>query len=335
MCIIYNDSIMSDFICDLCEKVFTRKEGLDFHIEHKVCADKTFQCSYCSNKFTSKAGLQRHKREFCRKNKDIVDEKDNTQGGNKNKIDTNALFKQFEQQIVQKIEKKLEKKLEKIKKENARKENRITKETAAIKLLKEEIKKLTMDGGNNNGTINDNNGTVQYAPIEYGKEDITKISREEMSEAYRNGIDAVLKLTQIMHFNPKYPENHNMYISNIKSIYASVFKDNTWELILKEDLIDRIFEDKKNILEELFDDHKNSLSNSRINAYEHWIDLDSNNEIIKKIKEGIILLMYNKRNIPMTTQAKTKKTVLAERERSKIIRNKSSSQSETINVYGY
>jgi len=329
MCIIYNDSIMSDFICDLCDKLFTRKESLDFHIENKVCADKMFQCSGCSNKFTSKAGLQRHKREFCRKNRDIVDEKDNNKGGNKNNIDVTVQLKKIEQ----KIEKKLEKKMEKIIKENAKNEKRLKEEIEARKLLEEEIKKLTARGNNivannengnnnivnNNGTINNNNVTNQYMLVEYGKEDITKISREEMLEAYRNGIDAALKLTQIIHFNPKYPENHNIYISNIKSIYASVYKGDAWELMLKEDLIDKIFERKKDILENSFDDHKDSLVKSRLRAYNNWIDLDDDDETIKKIKKNINLLLYNKKNIPIETQAKTKKTVPDEK--NKVIHN--------------
>jgi hypothetical protein len=56
-----------------------------------------------------------------------------------------------------------------------------------------------------------------------------------------------LNLTETLHFNPKYPEYHNIYISNMQDKYAMTYDGKDWNLTIKEDLINKIYDDKKTL----------------------------------------------------------------------------------------
>ena len=52
-------------------------------------------------------------------------------------------------------------------------------------------------------------------------------------------------------FNPDYPEYHNVYISSMKDKYAMMYDGHNWNLVMKKDLIDKIYDDNKNYIERL------------------------------------------------------------------------------------
>src|SRR5690606_27490223 len=105
-----------------------------------------------------------------------------------------------------------------------------------------------------------------------------------------------------IHFNPDHPENHNVYISNIKTKYAMVHDGIKWNARSKTDTVDRIYDDKKAIIEENLDEHKNSLSVSRQNAINRWLGTDENDPKITKVKEDLKLLLYNNRDMVINAQ---------------------------------
>ena len=46
-------------------------------------------------------------------------------------------------------------------------------------------------------------------------------------------------LIKKIHFNPRKPENHNIYISNIKNKYIMVYDGDKWNLSNQNETIDR------------------------------------------------------------------------------------------------
>ena len=64
------------------------------------------------------------------------------------------------------------------------------------------------------------------------------------------GVNSVPKLIEAIHFNPDKPENHNVYIPNLKNKYAMIYNGKKWDLSNKEDIIDDMYDDNSNILEE-------------------------------------------------------------------------------------
>jgi len=295
---------MEEHRCEKCGKVLSSQYNLERHIRNNSCKVANHECKYCKKRFTDESNMYRHIRKSCSEKKNQEDTKEN-------------IYKK----LIEMQEKMDEdrKKMEKI--ENDRK-----KEQYEIEKLKKEYEELKkkMDTLNNN-TVNQNisgnnviceayngnkvinNGTINIQNnitlVAHNKEDISKI-KDEMESILKGGFYTTVKLTEAINFNPKYPEYHNVYISNMKDKYAMVYDGKEWTLVTKEELIDQLYDNKKNYiecnLENLINSHK--LKQSQINALKRWIDTDDDTPKIKDVKEKIKLLLYNKRNIPLNTK---------------------------------
>jgi hypothetical protein len=192
----------------------------------------------------------------------------------------------------------------------------IENSTKEIMLLKRENKKLknevklikkcvtnintknTNKGIINNGTMINNNITL----VAYGSEDMSKLDKNEILRILKQGYNSTVKLTETIHFNPKYPEFHNIYITNMKDKYAMMYDGVNWTLTMKVELINRIYDDKKNYIEDNLEDFVESLTLSQKRALERWTNADEEDKKIRELKERIKLLLYNCRQLPINTQ---------------------------------
>ena len=86
-----------------------------------------------------------------------------------------------------------------------------------------------------------------------------------------------------------------------------MFDGKDWTLTTKEDLISKIYDDKKNYIEENMDEFIDSLTASRKNALDRWLATDDEDEKITQIKNEIKILLYNKRNVVLEKRTDDKK----------------------------
>jgi gas vesicle protein len=90
----------------------------------------------------------------------------------------------------------------------------------------------------------------------------------------------------------------------MKNKYAMMYDGNDWTLITKEELIDKLYNEKKDYIEENLDEFIDSLTKGQKNALDRWMELDEDHEKIQEVKEKIKLLLYNKRDIPLQVKNK-------------------------------
>jgi hypothetical protein len=284
---------MDKYKCNNCLRTFTRNESLLYHISKSVCvsaqnkiqSDDDNECKFCGKTFTTPTSMYRHMNHTCKIKKSEDLKRD-------------AIYERLLE-----LEEKT-KEIDELKKKTQDVEN----ENKKLKKKVDSLEKNTHNVANvtNNNTQNINNGIVAHINlIGYGKEDLSKIDKKEILKAMQFGYDSTIKLTETLHFNPKHPEYHNIYITNVKDKYAMIFDGKEWNLTMKEDLINKIYDDKKNYIEENLDDFLDSLSSSRKKALERWLMTDDDDERINKVKNEIKLLLYNKRNLIMDKQDDT------------------------------
>jgi hypothetical protein len=289
---------MTEYKCGTCNKIFKRKNNLDYHVTNRVCIGKQYEidenddashnCKLCGKGFTSATNMYRHTNHTCK----VKKSEDRERG------------KIYERLLE--LEKKT-KQLDVLKKENTT----MKKENNTMKKKVEKMEKIiTGSKQPNNITNNINNGIVAHINlVGYGKEDISRIDKKDLLRAIQYGYDSTIKLTEALHFNPNYPEYHNVYITNMKDKYAMMFDGKDWNLTMKDELINKIYDDKKNYIEENIDDFIDSLTSSRKKALERWLSTDDNDDRIIKIKNEIKLLLYNKRNVILDKQEETQQSV--------------------------
>ncbi len=146
---------------------------------------------------------------------------------------------------------------------------------------------------NSNNTVNNN-----FVLVGYGSEDMTKIDKDKILACIARGAyQSTVRLTDVIHFDPDHPENHNIYISNMKNKYAMEYKNNQWNLVTKTELIDKIYRNKKEYIEENIDEFYKGLNNKQRQSLDDWLNIDDEHEKVKKIKNDIMMLLFNKRNV--------------------------------------
>jgi hypothetical protein len=62
---------------------------------------------------------------------------------------------------------------------------------------------------------------------------MTLLDDQIILDILKKGNETILDLIKKLHFNPKYPEYHNIYITNMKDNYAYKYNGNEWKLTIK------------------------------------------------------------------------------------------------------
>lgn len=170
-----------------------------------------------------------------------------------------------------------------------------------IKMLENKIKELEKRPSRDERMVQINNIT-QHFNIQINNYDNTKLDKltdktinkiiTDAEEAYK----IIPNLIKNVHFNPKNPENHNVYISNrtINNRYLQVFRDGQWETTNKNVEIDNIISDKETQLGDWISEKGQRYPQAK-ERYEEYLEQKYEPDTVKLIKEEVELILYNGR----------------------------------------
>ena len=98
---------------------------------------------------------------------------------------------------------------------------------------------------NNNIT---NNNNIQVNIFSAGKEDLSRLTQEEILKICTSGTYYPIVAAEIIHCNDKYPEFQNFLISNLRSNTGLVFMNNSWVSKTQDEILSNIMQiDKKHV----------------------------------------------------------------------------------------
>ena len=258
---------MVEYKCEKCKKIFKKKDDYTNHKNRKNPCDaniSTNVCTYCGVKFSTKGNLMRHIKSRC----SVFNDKENEK-------------KQIFEELLQ-----------------------LKQEVNELKsgLIKQQASGSNNGSNNISNSNNNSNNVNNITVVAFGKEKIDSIDIKSITSAISAGFNAPVKLTKNIHFNPNNPEFHNVYIPNINNKCAMVYDGTKWNLAQRKDVIDDIYQDKKDYIEDNLDTFKQSLTVSKLNALERLLAIDDDDDAtVQKIKKNIELLLYNERNIPLSS----------------------------------
>ena len=248
-------------------------------------------CIFCDTKFSSISNLNKHSKNCKERIK--IDEANNSM-----KELVKLLNKQLENQKIyfEKKEEEQKKEIENRKIEYERKEKELKLELdKRNKQIDELIKKA---GIQNNGTIT-NNIQNNIKLLAYKDTDISKLSDNDFIKCINHNNMCIPQLIKMIHLDPKKPENHNIYISNLKNGYVMLYDGRKWNAFNRDETINDLLEDKQSIIEEKLEDWitKGEEYPELMKKFKRYLNKKENNEILNKIKEEIKLMLYNNRKI--------------------------------------
>ena len=255
---------MTSYTCKCCNFSTPLKGNYTNHLytkKHQMnCKSETgtesndYCCKYCGKNYKHKQSVSKHIKYSCTKNND-EDLKELVRLMNL-KIETER--KDFHKQLE-----------------------------IQAKQIEKLMGKLEIHGSFNNNTIN--NITL----LAYRNTDVSHLTSEDYIAIYKKVNHCVKQLIEKIHFNPEKPENMNIYISNMKDKYITVYDGSNWNLANKNEELARLYEEKEQMLEEWLETNPNPALKEKFMRY---LKNKESDDCLPYIMEEIKLMLYNKGN---------------------------------------
>ena len=109
---------------------------------------------------------------------------------------------------------------------------------------------ITNNNTTNNNTTNNINNTqnIQVNIFSAGKEDLSRLSHEDILKICTSGTYYPIVAAQVIHCNKNYPEFQNFLISNLRSNTGLVYANDTWVSKSQDEILTNLMRiDKKHV----------------------------------------------------------------------------------------
>jgi hypothetical protein len=264
-----------EYVCDICSKVFNHKSHYDKHLQRlTIC----------------KAKMNTNIQKIENTEQIIVQQLANNHCLHCDKIFANQSSRIRHQKTCKKL--------------LASDQNNILLEK--MKMLEDKLAELTLKqpstiNNNNNNTNNSHNTTnyIQNIVInKHGYEDMSYLTDNQKIINLSKGYNSVPDYVLLKFFDPKHPENSNIFRGSLKSSEVYIFNGEKWII---DNLHDAVYNLNDNITSEIKDNYKelkHKLPPKVKELYEHT--LNNNNELVAKTQNKMIeQMLYNERDIPL------------------------------------
>ena len=283
-------------------------------IQNKVDS-KLYKCEKCSKTFTRKDNLKRHQNHRC-KNKnsevpisDIINNpeavhinSDILNNGNEDIDETLAQLKNNNINISVTDNNNTESSfiINSIKKENQDKDNLIKDLKQQHEKEKETLYKQIDKLLDKVGTQQINNYTQNIIINNFGDEDVSHINKEFINYLLQGPYTMIQRYVEAKHFYDKKPQNKNIFITNKRSKYIKVFKNNKWILEDRKEVIEDLVDKNYTILDEHYENsgHQtlDKFQNQRYKEFQQKYDTKDKDLQERLLKESELLLINNTNN---------------------------------------
>jgi hypothetical protein len=147
-----------------------------------------------------------------------------------------------------------------------------------------------------NNTTNQTINTQKLTIVNFGKEDIDKLSDDDKKEILNSCYGAILRCAKKVNFNPEFPEQRNVFLTNPKAEFAYKYAMNKYQAIETNDLLDQIIYHRANDVRDLIEQNDVlQISDSKIERVNKLLtNIDNEKpEDIAYIKKDLRLILFN------------------------------------------
>ena len=262
-----------EYVCDICSKVFNHKSHYDKHLQRlTIC----------------KAKMNTNIQKIENTEQIIVQQLANNHCLHCDKILANQSSRIRHQKTCKKL--------------LASDQNSILLEK--MKMLEDKLAELTLKQPStiNNNTNNNSHNTTNYIQNivinKHGDEDMSYLTDNQKMINLSKGFNSVVDYLKKKHFDPKHPENSNIFRGSLKSSEVYIYNGEKWII---DNLHDAVYNLNDNITSEIKDNYKelkHKLPPKVKELYEHTLNND--NELVAKTQNKMIeQMLYNERDIPL------------------------------------
>ena len=259
--------------------------------------NKKYKCNYCEKEYVHNQSLYKHNKK-CKekiKEEEVKDSMDKlVKILNKQLKEQNNQLKKKDNQIKYQLKEKnnqLKEKDNQLKKELYKRDKQIKEQNKRIEEL---IKKAGINNSNITQNIQNNIKLLAYKDT-----DISTITNKDIRSCMNHNNMCVPHLIKMIHLDPKKPENHNVYISNLKNGYIMVYDGDKWDTLNREEIIEDMINNKECLIQDRVEDWLENGKNYPIimRKFERYLEKKEKDVVLNKIKEEIRLMLFNNRNM--------------------------------------
>jgi len=241
--------------------------------KNKTSTKGEYKCQYCNKILSYKQSYYRHLKICTEKKQD--DE-----------------VKESMTELVQILNKQLQDQNDQIKhfkKELDKRDKELDKNNRHIEEL---IKKAGINNSNNTINVQNNIKLLSYSDT-----DRSHLTDKDILKCLKHSNFCVPYLIEKVHFDANKPENHNVYISNLKNKYVMMYDGDKWECKDRDEQIDNLIDDNQGIIEYRLEEwiENGNKYPEMMRKFNRYIEKKDHNIVINKIKEEIKLILYNNR----------------------------------------
>lgn len=331
---------MAKFVCSRCYREFKRKSHLQYHLNRKrpckvvsgniivdddgnidvndICnelgfpsqdpkissqnsenSEKPYVCKYCKRSYKHNHHLTRHHK-TCKEKKEYE-----------------ATFQEIYNKLMEKLQEhelqmmEHENKIQELSEENKMLKNSIIQTGQIITNTDNSVTTNNTTNNTNNTTNNGTiNNTVNIQINALGHENTDYLTTKDKVEIVEKMHKSIITYIEKIHFNPDHPENHNVYVQNLKNSYGAMFNGNRWETRHIADIVEFMMDYSRNKIEEIREElnKKGKVRNyveGRLDELFNAIDGDTSEaskNIMKVTEERIKFLAFDRRHVVKKTK---------------------------------
>ena len=246
---------------------------------------KMYICQFCKKGYGRKDNLERHISFYC-------------------KDKANEILP-----IEEKANDILQKKIAELEKENQNLKNENHELKGQLAITNNNTQNNCTNNNTTNNTTNNvqniqniQNNKIEIKILAFGKEELDHLRDADFMRALNKGHLSVPEMVELIHYNNKAPQNHNVYISNWRDNTAEVYTGKVWEKRDATEVIDEIYNDNLGRLDDKRDELENELDELIKTKYDRFRNDQQDDKIARKAKKATRLRTYNKRKIPIKTR---------------------------------
>jgi hypothetical protein len=141
-------------------------------------------------------------------------------------------------------------------------------------------------------------GNVNVNVVKFGDENLSYISDDLYKQILGRGLRAVEEFIEHSHFNKKHPENHNLYVANIRDEYLVLYDGDKWIITKRNEKLEDIIYAKSDYLYEKFKQLYGTMDTHAIQRFQNFLNLRDDIATMARIKEDLTIQLYNNRKLP-------------------------------------